>query len=229
MPSATEAPLQMVACQIAARGVTDQRVLDAMRSVPREAFVPVDLRARAYEDGSLGIGAGQTISQPYVVALMIEQARIRPGDRVLEVGAGSGYAAAVLGRIAGRVFAIERHEILATAAAERLARLGCDNVEVRAGDGTEGLPDQAPFDAIIVSAAGPGIPDTLTRQLVIGGRLIIPVGARHQQRLLRVTRISENVTDEEDLGAVAFVPLIGAHGWSKADAPPTRGFTSEPT
>jgi protein-L-isoaspartate(D-aspartate) O-methyltransferase len=152
---------RMVERQIAQRGVRDPHVTEAMREVPREAFVPEGLQEFAYEDAPLPIEAGQTISQPYIVALMIAAAEIQPGDRVLEIGAGSGYAAAVMSRIAERVYAIERHEDLTDQARERLRRLGYDNVEVRTGDGTHGWPDAAPFDAILAAAGGPAIPQTL--------------------------------------------------------------------
>jgi protein-L-isoaspartate(D-aspartate) O-methyltransferase len=202
----------MVDRQIAARGVRDARILDAMRTVPREIFVPEAFGKFAYDDTPLPIEAGQTISQPYIVALMIEAAAIRPRDRVLEIGAGSGYAAAVMSRIARQVYAIERHEELTRLARERMARLGYDNVEIRTGDGTLGWPEAAPFDAILVAAGGPAVPQPLKQQLAIGGGLVIPVGQADQQRLLRVTRRSEDAFDEEDLGEVRFVPLIGAHG-----------------
>ena len=209
---------QMVDEQIARRGVRDARVLAAMRETPREAFVPEALRERAFDDGPLPIAAGQTISQPYVVAVMIEAAELAPGDRVLEIGAGSGYAAAVMSRIAAQVYAIERHAELANAAAVRLRRLGYDNVEVRAGDGSRGWPEQAPFDAIIASAGAPAIPEALKEQLDIGGRLVMPVGDTPRlQTLLKVRRISADRFAEEDLGAVAFVPMIGAHGWKEED------------
>jgi protein-L-isoaspartate(D-aspartate) O-methyltransferase len=203
----------MVDHQVIARGVTNVRVLDAMRTVPREAFVPEQIMEFAYEDAPLPIEAGQTISQPYIVALMIEAADIGPGDRVLEIGAGSGYAAAVMSRIARRVHAIERHAELAELARERMARLGYGNVVIRTGDGTRGWPENALFDVILVSAGGPEIPRPLCDQLAIGGRLIVPIGEVDEQRLIRVTRTSETGFDEKDLGSVRFVPLIGAHGW----------------
>lgn len=209
---------QMVDEQIARRGVRDARVLAAMREVPREAFVPEALQERAFDDGPLPIAAGQTISQPYVVAVMIEAAELAAGDRVLEIGAGSGYAAAVMSRIAAKVYAIERHAELANAAAARLRRLGYDNVDVRAGDGSRGWPEQAPFDAIIASAGAPAIPEALKEQLAIGGRLVMPVGDTPRlQTLLKVRRISADTFAEENLGAVAFVPMIGAHGWKEED------------
>lgn len=209
---------RMVDQQIAGRGVSDAGVLAAMREVPREAFVPEALKAHAYEDGPLPIEAGQTISQPYVVAVMIEAAGLGGGDRVLEIGVGSGYAAAVMSRIAAQVFAIERQTELAELAAERLRRLGYDNVEVRAGDGTHGWKEAAPFDAIIASAGAPAIPQALKEQLHIGGRLIMPVGdTPRAQSLIKVTRAGAADFVAEDLGAVAFVPLIGAHGWREED------------
>lgn len=167
----------MVDVQIARRGVRDAALLDAMRTVPRERFVPDGLAEFAYEDGPLPIEAGQTISQPYIVAAMVEAAEIEPGSHVLEVGAGSGHAAAVLGQVAGRVVAIERHRELARSACARMSDLGYDNVDVREGDGTLGLPEEAPFDAILVAAGGLEVPDALQRQLKIGGRLVMP-GAR---------------------------------------------------
>ena len=206
---------QMVDVQIARRGVRDEHVLAAMREVPRERFVGEGMAEFAYEDSPLPIEAEQTISQPYIVAAMVEAAEIRPGDRVLEVGAGSGYAAAVLGRIAERVFAIERHEELARLAADRMKALGYANVDIRIGDGTQGLPDEAPFDAILVAASGPDVPQALKGQLEIGGHLVIPVGGPGSQRLCKITRVAANRFEEEDLGVVAFVPLIGEQGWQE--------------
>src|SRR4051794_20794740 len=207
---------RMVDIQIARRGVRDRSVLDAMRCVPREAFVLPGFEEFAYEDGPLPIGEGQTISQPYVFALMIEAAEVKPGDHVLEVGAGSGYAAAVLSHIADRVYAIERHPSLGEAARRRFERLGYDNVELRVGDGTKGWPEAAPFDAILVSAGGPEVPPALKEQLAIGGRLVIPVGNnRHDQALLKITRTSETAFEQDNLGVVAFVPLIGEQGWAE--------------
>lgn len=208
----------MVDRQIAGRGIADPAVLQAMRDVPRHAFVPDDLQWRAYDDTPLPIGEGQTISQPYIVALMLEAAALRPGDRVLDIGAGSGYACALAGRLAGRVVAIERHARLADAARERLARLGADNVVVHCADGSGGWPDDAPYDAILVAAGGPRVPEALRAQLAPGGRLVMPVGAvRLDQRLVRVTRRGDGF-DEQDLGGVLFVPLVGAHGWAADDA-----------
>lgn len=203
---------QMVGRQLKARGIGNEHVLAAMADVPRERFIPEALREFAYEDGPLPIGEGQTISQPYIVARMIEAAEVSPGDRVLEVGAGSGYAAAVMSRIAAEVYAIERHGVLAEAAQRRLLENGYDNVVVMAGDGSLGLPDKAPFDAILVAAGGDKVPEPLKRQLAIGARLIVPVGDEAQQSLLCITRTGENAWSEDDLGGVRFVPLIGAHG-----------------
>jgi protein-L-isoaspartate(D-aspartate) O-methyltransferase len=214
---------QMVQRQMADRGVRDPRVLGAMREVPREAFVPEHLRQHAYDDGPLPIDAGQTISQPYIVALMVEAAAIGPQDRVLEIGAGSGYAAAVMSRLAARVFAVERHERLSRAAAARLARLGYDNVELRTADGSLGWPEAAPFDAIVASAGAPAVPETLKRQLAIGGRLVVPVGRRGgEQRLVKLTRTGADRFEEVDLGGVVFVPMVGAHGWTEEGAPAIR-------
>ena len=207
---------RMVEVQIARRGVRDRHVLDAMRSVPREAFVEPGFEEFAYEDGPLPIGQGQTISQPYIVALMIGAAEVKPGDSVLEVGAGSGYAAAVMGRIANRVYAIERHPKLGESAQHRFKKLGYDNIELRVGDGTRGWPEVAPFDAILVAAGGPDVPMALKRQLAIGGRLVIPVGEEERsQTLIKLIRKSDSEFEEENLGAVAFVPLIGEQGWAE--------------
>src|SRR5687768_2368237 len=198
---------RMVETQIAARGVRDEAVLAAMRSVPRERYVPPSLREFAYDDTPLGIGSGQTISQPYVVAWMAEALELQAGDRVLEVGTGSGYAAAVLSRIAGAVFTIERHPELAERATRDLAAAGFANVKVRTGDGTLGWPEEAPFDAILVSAGGPDVPPTLLAQLAPGGRLVIPVGPTPRlQELVRIRRTPEGNV-RETLGRVQFVPL----------------------
>lgn len=201
----------MVQRDLVTRGVVDPRVLDAMRTVPRDRFVERHLASVAYEDHPLRIGKGQTISQPYMVAVMAEMAELTPSSRVLEIGTGSGYGAAVLGEVAGDVWTIERHEGLATEARERLEALGYDNVHVVEGDGTLGLPDGAPFDAIVVTAGAIEVPSTLVDQLAEGGRLIVPVGRGGHQSLLRVRRTGDE-TVVEDLGAVAFVPLIGEGG-----------------
>ena len=206
----------MVVRQIAARGIADASLLAAMRAVPREAFVPEAVRAFAYEDGPLPIEAGQTISQPYIVALMIEAAGVAQGSRVLEIGAGSGYAAAVLSRIADEVIAIERHGELADRAAARMATLRYDNVRIVAGDGSAGWPDGAPYDAILAAASGSHVPDVLKRQLKVSGSLVMPLGGPGEvQDLVRVTRRSEEAWEQESLGPVRFVPLIGEEGWTE--------------
>ena len=204
---------RMVSTQIEARGITDSLVLQAMRDVPRERFVPASLVHLAYDDGPLAIGQGQTISQPYIVAAMTAAAGLKPGARVLEIGTGSGYGAAVLSRIAAEVYTVERIGALAKAAQGRLAELGYANVNVREGDGSLGWPEHAPYDAILVTAAAPRVPEALRSQLVVGGRLVIPVGAARAQRLVRVTRTEAHDYEYEDLENVAFVPLIGAEGW----------------
>lgn len=209
----------MVAAQIAARGVKDPAVLEAMGRVPREYFLPPPLRERAYEDSPQPIAEGQTLSQPYIVALMAEAARLRPGERVLEIGAGSGYAAAVLSALGAEVFTIERHGRLAQAARSVLQNQGFGAVRVRTGDGTLGWPEQAPFDAIIATAGGGRVPENWKQQLKPGGRLVMPVGdTPRQQRLIRVTRVDDQRFDEEVLEAVRFVPLIGEQGWSEEEA-----------
>ena len=216
MPDFSRERDRMVDVQIARRGVRDRHVLDAMRAVPREAFVEPGLAEFAYADGPLPIGEGQAISRPYVVALMTEAAEVKPGERVLEVGAGSGYAAAVMSRIAARVHAVERHAVLADDARRRLGRLGYDNIELRVGDGTLGWPEAAPFDAILVAAGGPEVPPALKEQLAIGGRLVVPVGGEDDgQTLLKITRTGAAAYEKENLGDLAFVPLIGEQGWAE--------------
>ena len=205
---------RMVRDQIAARGVRNPAVLEAVRRVPREAFLPEELAEFAYQDTPLPIAAGQTISQPYIVALMIESVEPRAGDRALEIGTGSGYAAVVLSDVVSEVYTIERHEQLAKLATKRLDSMGYSKVKVLHGDGTLGWPEHAPYDVIIVTAGGPQVPKPLLEQLAIGGRLIIPVGETSRlQRLVRVTRTSKDQFDDEDLGEVQFVLLIGAEGW----------------
>lgn len=206
----------MIESQIAGRGVRDPLVLEAMRKVPRERFVATGLSAFAYEDTPLPIGEKQTISQPYIVARMIEAAEVKPGDRVLEVGTGTGYAAAVVSRFAGSVHTIERYRSLSDEARRHFTELGYSNIEVRAGDGTMGWPEAAPFDAILVAAASPEVPQPLKNQLVVGGRLVIPVGEA-EQSLLKITRRSDDDFLEENLGLVRFVPLIGERGWREQD------------
>ena len=207
----------MVQRQIANRGVRDALVLEAMGQVPREDFLPDDLREFAYDDTPLPIDQGQTISQPYIVALMTEALLLRGGERVLEIGTGSGYAAAVLARIAAEVYTVERHGQLAAKAADILAAHWYGNVHVLHGDGTLGWPEHAPFDAIVVAAGGPEVPQSLKTQLKIGGRLVIPVGNdRHLQELVRVTRISAHEYRTEEIADVRFVPLVGEEGWAPA-------------
>jgi protein-L-isoaspartate(D-aspartate) O-methyltransferase len=214
---------RMVEWQIERRGVRDPHVLRAMRAVPREAFVSEELQHLAYEDSPLPIEAGQTISQPFIVALMIAAAEPRPGDRALEIGAGSGYAAAVMSRIADKVYAIERHDVLVRAARRRFEALAYANIELRHGDGTGGWPEAAPFDAILAAAGGPEVPDVLRRQLAIGGRLVMPVGSsQYHQHLVKVRRLDEDRFTSEDLEEVMFVPLIGEHGWDEGGARPHR-------
>jgi protein-L-isoaspartate(D-aspartate) O-methyltransferase len=193
------------------RGITEPWVLDAMATVARDRFIDPELGQAAYDDRPLAIGHGQTISQPFMVAFMAQAAEIGPEDRVLEVGTGSGYGAAVLACRAQSVVTVERLEELAVSARARLAELSFDNVDVVVGDGTLGWPPLAPYDAIVVTAAGPRIPAALTEQLADGGRLIIPVGGRGRQRLVRVVRRGDRL-EEVDLGGVRFVPLIGADG-----------------
>jgi len=205
---------RMVRTQIAARGVADRAVLAAMASVPREEFLPPELAEFAYEDHPLPIASGQTISQPYIVALMTAALQLRGDERVLEIGTGSGYAAAILGRCAREVYSVERHAELAESAAARLRELGFDNVHVLHGDGTLGWREHAPFDAIVVAAGGPKVPAALLDQLAVGGRLVIPVGEEKSlQTLVRMTRQPDGDFRREDLGDVRFVPLIGAEGW----------------
>jgi protein-L-isoaspartate(D-aspartate) O-methyltransferase len=205
---------RMVEVHIARRGVHDERVLSSLRRVPRETFVDEGFEEFAYEDSPLPIGSGQTISQPFIVAKMAEAAEVESSDRVLEVGTGSGYAAAVLAELATEVFTVERHRELAQRAEERLHASGYRNVFVKVGDGTKGWPEKAPFDAILVAAGGPSVPVSLQEQLEIGGRLVIPIGDRRgEQRLLRITRVGANKFEEEDLGSVLFVPLVGEEGW----------------
>ena len=218
---------QMIRAQIARRGVRDRRVLAAMAEVPREAFVGSGLQEFAYEDTALPIAEEQTISQPYIVAAMLEAAQLDGAAKVLEVGTGSGYAAALLSRLAAHVFTIERHPALTDVAKERCSTLGYRNISFRTGDGTKGWREEAPFDAILVAAGGPEPPPALKQQLAIGGRLIIPVGESDIQRLVRLTRKGETQFDCDDLGSVHFVPLIGTEGWpeSQPAEAPTRDIS----
>jgi protein-L-isoaspartate(D-aspartate) O-methyltransferase len=207
----------MVDRQLRRRGITDKRILDAFREIPREAFIGAEYAHAAYGDHPLPIEAQQTISQPYIVALMIEAAGIGLRDKVLEVGAGSGYAAAVIGRIAGKVIAIERQHELVEVARGRMTRLGLDNVEIVEGDGTRGCPEHAPFDAILAAASGSHVPRPLTEQLADGGRLVMPVGNPGSvQQLVKVTKADDGSLRQSNLGEVRFVPLIGEEGWKDA-------------
>lgn len=204
---------RMVDQDLARRGIRDGAVLAVMGEVPREDFLPLGLAEHAYDDSALPIAAGQTISQPYIVAAMAEAAELSADDRVLEVGTGSGYGAAVLRRMAAMVVTVERHPELAEAAARKLAAAGLGDVVVVEGDGSIGWPELAPYDAIVVTAAGPQVPPSLVAQLADGGRLVMPVGSRNgAQQLLRVRRRGPELV-EEDLGPVAFVPLVGDEGW----------------
>src|SRR6056297_988488 len=197
------------------RGIKDVAVCNAFRDVRREAFVPEEMREFAYQDSPLPIGNEQTISQPYIVALMAAALELEEDDRVLEIGTGSGYAAAVLARVVSEVFTVERYKKLAETATQRLDDEGFENVLVLHGDGTEGWPSHAPYDAVVVAAGGPDVPQPLLDQLALGGRLVIPVGKdRTLQKLIRVTKTGDDNYEQEDLGAVRFVPLVGAAGWS---------------
>jgi protein-L-isoaspartate(D-aspartate) O-methyltransferase len=203
---------RMVRRQLQARGIADERLLNAFLEVPREQFVPANVREHAYEDGPLPIGSGQTISQPFIVATMVELLELESDDRVLEVGAGSGYAAAIMSRLARQVYGVELHEELAEQARARLKQLGYTNLEIRHGDGTLGLPEEAPFDGITAAAAAPRIPDSLKQQLEDGGRLVLPVGPdMGAQFLVRIVRTG-NEFDEETLDPVRFVPLVSPRG-----------------
>lgn len=204
----------MVKEQLIDRGIQDDAVLQAMAEVPRHRFLQEKFADLAYQDSPLPIQSGQTISQPFIVAYMIESLQLKSTDKVLDVGAGSGYAAAVMSRIVDEVYAIERYGPLVHAAANILANLNYDNVELRQGDGTLGWPEQAPFDAIAVAAGSPNIPQPLLSQLAVNGRLVIPVGNRpRMQTLKRVRRLSETEYEQVNLDPVRFVPLIGEAGW----------------
>ncbi len=205
---------RMIKEQLEERGISNRAVIEAMRTVLREEFVPADLLGFAYEDGPLPLDEGQSITQPYMVAYMTEALELTPGDRVLEIGTGSGYGAAVLSRIATAVFTIERVAVLAGTARELLRDLGYTNVRVHVGDGSLGWPEHAPYDAIMVTACAPKIPKPLMEQLSVGGRMIIPVGPHpYTQTLVRVRRLKENKYSQENLKGVMFVPLVGAAGW----------------
>lgn len=204
----------MVETQIRRRGVRDERLLEAMARIPRHLFVPDSLREYAYEDGPLSIGEGQTISQPYMVALMTECLGPGPRDRVLEVGTGSGYQTALLAELAGEVYSIERVHSLSEGAARRLSDFGYRNVRLFVGDGSLGLPAHAPFDGILVTAGAPEVPPALLEQLAPGGRLVIPIGGAYHQTLFRITKGPEEFQREPVTGCV-FVPLVGAQGWEE--------------
>lgn len=205
---------RMVQEQLAARGIDDPAVLAAMRSVPRHLFVESDLAADAYADRPLPIGFGQTISQPYIVALMTQLSEVRPGARVLEIGTGSGYQAAVLAEMGVEVFSVEHLEPLAALARDRLASLGYGHVHMRVGDGNEGWADAAPFDAVLVTAAVREIPRLPTRQLRVRGRMVLPIGSEQEQEMVRIWRM-EQTFHEEYFGGCRFVRLIGRHGWDR--------------
>lgn len=207
---------QMVSEQLEGRGITETAVLQAMRTVPREQFISDTYQANAYRDGPLPIGQKQTISQPYIVALMIQLLELPPDSNVLEIGTGSGYAAAILSQIATQVITIERHKKLATSARERLAALGYHNVIVMQADGTLGCEEFAPYDGIIVAAGGPSVPIALKEQLKIGGKLVMPIGDnKRKQTLYQITRHDAYQFREKRQGYVSFVPLIGQAGWKK--------------
>lgn len=215
VPDFSNLRADMVQYQLAGRGIFDSRVLEAMDRVPRERFIPEHLAGEAYEDYPLPIGWGQTISQPYIVALMAQALQLEGRERVLDIGTGSGYAAAVLASLALEVFSIERIPELAEQARKNLERAGFSQVHVRCGDGTLGWPEAAPFDGICVAAGAPAVPETLKQQLAVGGRLIIPVGSEHSvQRLVCITRRTDADFEREDFGDVRFVPLMGEQGWS---------------
>jgi protein-L-isoaspartate(D-aspartate) O-methyltransferase len=205
---------QMVKQQLVSRGINDERVLEAMRKVPRHLFVPEQLRESAYHDGPLSIGEGQTISQPYMVALMTECLDLKGGEKVLEIGTGSGYQTAVLSELAEHVYTIERVPILLEKAQQVLTHLGYTNIKFKGGDGTYGWNDESPFDGIIVTAAAPDISQVLVEQLNDGGVLVIPVGSRYTQSLYKVTKKGEKIEKEERTLCV-FVPLIGKYGWKE--------------
>jgi protein-L-isoaspartate(D-aspartate) O-methyltransferase len=213
MSTADSRRTKMVADHLRRRDIHDPRVLAAFAAVPRERFVPPALEERAYDDAPLPIGEGQTISQPYVVAITAQALKLQGHERVLEIGTGSGYAAAILGMLAHEVISVERIESLANRAIEALAALGINNVHVHHTDGTLGWPAGAPYEAIAVAAGAPAPPPALLAQLTIGGRLVIPTGDADSQRLVRITRRTEIDYGEEDLGDVRFVPLLGAQGW----------------
>ncbi len=207
--------MRMVDSQIRSRGVGDERLLKVMEMIPRHLFVDEGLINQAYNDNPLPIGERQTISQPYIVALMTAALELKGDEKVLEIGTGCGYQSAVLSKIADRVFSIERIASLASKARALLDSLGCFNVLIRVGDGTYGWKEESPFDAIIITAGAPDVPRPFLSQLAVGGKLVVPVGSQNSQTLLKLTRLSEDIEDikKEDLGGCRFVNLIGEHGW----------------
>lgn len=207
----------MVEYQLKARGITDNRVLTAMETAPRHLFIDENLWDRAYDDCAIPIGEGQTISQPYMVAIMTELLELRGDEKVLEVGTGSGYQSAVLSMLSGEVFTVERIKSLALKSEEKFKTLGYTNIHVVISDGTLGLPDEAPFDGIIVTAAAPEIPETYVRQLKMGGRLVIPIGSRFSQILYQVKKTASGISTIVSTPCV-FVPLVGKYGWDEADS-----------
>ena len=207
----------MVQTQLMGRDITDEAVLKSMLIVPRHKYVMEDKQEYAYYDTALEIEAGQTISQPYIVALMAQALELKASDKVLEIGTGSGYSAAILSRLVAYIYTIERHDLLSHFAKERFQNQGYENIEVRVGDGTLGWAEKAPFDAILVTAGSPVIPDSLINQLAICGRLVIPVGDKGEQKLMRVMKTATSELLEENLGSVRFVPLIGTKGWSEVN------------
>jgi protein-L-isoaspartate(D-aspartate) O-methyltransferase len=202
----------MVESQLVPRGIRDERVLDAMRRVPRHLFVDELIRHSAYDDMALPIGEGQTISQPYMVAVMTELLELEGREKILEIGTGSGYQAAILSELAKEVWTIERIAVLTERAKEIFVSLGCENIRLKTGDGTLGWPEEAPYDRIIITAASPKIPDPLMDQLAVNGILLAPVGSRYSQQLLKIRKTTQGVTEEYHTPCV-FVPLIGEHGW----------------
>ena len=206
--------LAMVEEQLRGRGISDPRVLEAMGKIPRHLFVLEDYRDSAYEDRPLPIGEGQTISQPYMVAIMTQSLELEGRERVLEIGTGSGYQTAILSELALKVFTIERIPTLTERARKALGNLGYSNISYLSGDGSRGWPEEAPFDGIIVTAGSPDVPLTLKSQLAEGGRLVIPTGPRYTQTLYKLTREGDRFTEEEGTGCV-FVPLVGDYGWKE--------------
>lgn len=208
---------RMVERQVQGQGVKDPRVIEAMLQIPRHLFVEEAFQSQAYGDFSLPIGDRQTISQPSTVGVMTEALLLQGGERVLEIGTGSGYQAAILSRIAGKVYTLERIALLARRARRVIDSVGCVNVNIRVTDGTQGWDEEAPFDAIIVTAGAPSVPGQYRDQLAIGGRLVIPVGSRGDQVLMRITKVAEGQFTEERLIDCCFVPLIGRHGWQEGE------------